>query len=79
MAATAEKQYFDNIYYVHKKSCIFSPGAPKNLTDFDLYTPDITFLTPNIRNDTGHSTYTGHDFDQLNDQYEFGPKIFTEL
>ena len=30
VAATAEKQYFDNVYYVHKKSCIFSPGAPKN-------------------------------------------------
>ena len=30
VAATAEKQYFDNVYYVHKKSCIFSPGAQKN-------------------------------------------------
>ena len=29
-AATAEKQYFDNVYYIHNKSCIFSPGAPKN-------------------------------------------------
>ena len=29
-AATAEKRYFDNVYYIHNKSCIFSPGAPKN-------------------------------------------------
>ena len=29
-AATAEKRYFDYVYYIHNKSCIFSPGAPKN-------------------------------------------------
>ena len=29
-AATAEKQYFDHVHYVHNRSCIFSPGAPKN-------------------------------------------------
>ena len=25
-----EKLHFDNVYYIHNKSCIFSPGAPKN-------------------------------------------------
>ena len=29
-AATAEKRYFNNVPYIHNKSCIFSPGAPKN-------------------------------------------------
>ena len=28
-AATAEKPYFDNVHYVHNKSCIFSSGAPQ--------------------------------------------------
>ena len=36
-AATAEKRYFDSVYCKNNKSCIFSPGAPKNQNDDEKF------------------------------------------